>query len=85
VAAAVGVGAISGVLIGEGVYGLAYISDTTYTPYWWVELAAGVALLALGGVSRLPQIPAATSAGVCAATAVAFVAVYSLDLIGVLP
>ena len=42
--------AIAGVLIGERVYGLRYIADTTYPPPWWAELAVGVAILVLGGV-----------------------------------
>jgi hypothetical protein len=45
--AAAGAGAISGLLIGEGVYGLRVISDTTYPPYWRGEIAVGAVLLAL--------------------------------------
>lgn len=40
--AALGIGAMSGVLVGEGVYGLAYIADTTFPPYWWGEILVGL-------------------------------------------
>jgi Family of unknown function (DUF6518) len=39
--AASGVGAVSGVLIGEGIYGLTQVADTTYPPYWWGEIVSG--------------------------------------------
>jgi len=35
----------SAVLIGEGVYGLIYVSDTTSPVFWTIELIAGVALV----------------------------------------
>jgi len=35
----------SAVLIGEGVYGLTYVSDTTSPVFWTIELIAGVALV----------------------------------------
>jgi hypothetical protein len=43
--AAIGVGVLSGVLVGEGLYGLTRIADTTYPPYWWGEILVGLALL----------------------------------------
>src|SRR5262249_30582516 len=84
--AGLGVGAISGVLIGEGIYGLAFIADTTYMPYWWGETVAGVVLGACL-VARRPSSlrNAGAAVTVAALTAVAFIAVYSQDLIGVLP
>ena len=60
--AALGIGAISGVLVGEGIYGLAYIADTTYPPYWWGEIIVGVALLTWVAVRRLRQRRAAALA-----------------------
>ena len=39
--AALGAGVPAGVLIGEGVYGLRVISDTTFPPFWWTEIASG--------------------------------------------
>jgi hypothetical protein len=84
--AAVGTGVMSGVLVGEGVYGLSFISDTTYPPYWWGEIAAGVTLLVVIGVRVLRQGPtAAIAAAACCITATAFVVIYHLDLISVLP
>ncbi len=46
--AAAGVGIVSGVLIGEGIYGLTQIADTTYPPYWWGEIVVGLILLVIG-------------------------------------
>jgi hypothetical protein len=85
-AAAAGIGAMSGVLVGEGVYGLTVIADTTYPPYWWGQAILGVVLLAVTALWRLrgPRIvAAAVAAG--AITAIAFVVVYSQNLISVLP
>ncbi len=85
-AAAIGIGVMSGVLIGEGVYGLAYIADTTYPPYWWGEVIVGVVLLSGVAWRRLegPGV-AAIAVAMCAVTATAFVVTYSQDLISVLP
>ena len=86
--AALGAGAMSGVLIGEGAYGLAYIADTTYPPYWWGQIVVGLVLLLAIMVRRLPaREDRALSLGICALTAVAFVAVYShgSTLLGLLP
>jgi Family of unknown function (DUF6518) len=84
--AAIGTGVVSGVLIGEGIYGLRYIADTTYPPYWWVEIAVGVALLGWVVVRRVrgtwPAVLALASSLVVAA---AFVAIYSQDLISLFP
>lgn len=81
-----GVGAMSGVLIGEGLYGLAFIADTTYPPYWWAEIVVG-AFLAAWVVSQRPSRlqTAAVALAVGALTAAAFLVVYSQDLIAVLP
>jgi hypothetical protein len=85
-AAAVGIGMISGVLAGEGVYGLAYIAGTTYPPFWWGEALVGVALLVVVAGARLAGARARLVAvAVAAMTALAFVAVYSQNLISVLP
>jgi Family of unknown function (DUF6518) len=86
VRAALGVGPISGVLIGEGVYGLTRIADTTYPPYWWGEVIVGVALGAIA-LARAPRTPLSAGVGIASAavTAIGFVVVYSQDLIAVLP
>lgn len=83
---AMAIGAMSGVLIGEGVYGLAFIADTTYPPYWWGETLVGLILLTLV-VGRRPRRlqTAAIALSVGTLTAVAFLVVYSQDLIAVLP
>lgn len=70
--------AMSGVLIGEGVYGLRYVADTTYPPFWWGELALGVTLLVVGAVRWLDSLAAAAVAALTSLlVAGAFVAVYS--------
>ncbi len=69
---------MGGVLVGEGVYGLAYIADTTYPPYWWGQIAVGVALLCAIAVGRLRSPPlVALSVAVGLVVAAAFVGVYS--------
>lgn len=78
------VGAMSGVLVGEGVYGLLCISDTTSPVYWSCSVAAGFAFLVWAAVRRLPaprsrSLPLA--AGTTAVVATAFVVVYSGNLI----
>lgn len=76
--AAIGVGAMSGVLVGEGAYGLAYIAETTYPPYWWGSIFVGLALLLVVAVQRLPSLrDLALGVSMCVLTAVAFVAVYA--------
>ena len=50
--APVGAGAVAGLIIGEGIYGLTVISDTTSPPYWIAQLLAGVAFLAIAITRR---------------------------------
>ena len=84
--AAIGIGVMSGVLIGEGVYGLTYIADTTYPPYWWVEIAVGAALLSWVVVRRVRGAwPAVTALASSLVVAGAFVAIYSQDLVSLFP
>lgn len=83
--AAAGAGGISGVLIGEGAYGLRYIADTTYPPYWWGELIAGLVLLALiAGLRLRTPTNIVAAVGLAALSAGAFVLLYSQDLIALL-
>jgi len=83
--AALGTGAMSGLLIGEGIYGLTYIADTTYPPYWWGELIVGLGLLGWIAKRRFPRLrPIALAAGIGLVVAAAFIAVYSQDLIALL-
>jgi Family of unknown function (DUF6518) len=84
VLAALGVGAMSGVLVGEGVYGLRYIADTTYPRYWWGEIVVGLALLGWVALRRLRFLSLVVEAGVVTAvTSALFVVVYQQDLITV--
>ncbi|GAB3208629.1 hypothetical protein GCM10027294_19870 [Marinactinospora endophytica] len=77
-----GVGLLSGVLVGEGAYGLLYILATTSGVYWAGSIAAGSALLAWGCVWRFRDARSILAAvAVAAVTAVAFVVVYSGDLL----
>ncbi len=85
-AAATGIGAMSGVLAGEGLYGLGYIADTTYPPFWWGETILAAGLLTAAVAFRLEGSRARLVAlAVAALTALAFVAIYSRDLISILP
>lgn len=83
--AALGVGVPVGVLVGEGVYGLSYISATTYPPYWRFEIACGVSLLVVVSARRLrlPG-PIMVAALVAAAVGVASLLAYTADLIALL-
>jgi len=83
--AALGIGAMSGVLVGEGVYGLRYIADTTFPPYWWGEILAGFVLLLVVGLRGLRGWRLmALSVGVTVLVAGAFIVVYTQDLLAVL-
>ncbi len=84
--AATGVGAVSGVLFGEGIYGLTSIADTTYPPYWWCEILVGlVLLLAVARQRQLCVRAVALSVGVTVLAAVVFVLVYTQNLLVLLP
>ena len=83
--AALGIGAMGGVLVGEGIYGLAYIADTTFPPYWWGEIVAGLVLLLVVVLQRLQEWRVvALAVGVTVLVAGAFVVVYSQDLLALL-
>lgn len=76
--AALGGGGISGVLIGEGGYGLLYIADTTPPSYWWGQIVVGLVLLVAVSAWRLrPWHTAALGVLTTASVAVAFVFLYS--------
>jgi hypothetical protein len=84
--AALGIGVMSGVLIGEGVYGLTYIADTTYPPYWWGEIIVGFVLLAYVAMRRIrASRPRATALACSVVIAAAFVGILGADLISILP
>lgn len=65
------------VLIGEGVYGLTVISETTSPVYWWIVIAAGIGLTIVHLVNRAPRVPTVLVVlGSTAAGAAAFWFVY---------
>ncbi|MFC3996968.1 DUF6518 family protein [Nocardiopsis sediminis] len=72
------IGAMSGVLVGEGAYGLTVIADTTSPPYWWGSIAVGAGMLGWAIVRRFPAWrPALVATGVTALIAGGFVAAYT--------
>lgn len=84
-AAVVGVGSIAGVLVGEGIYGLTVVADTTSPPYWWAQIAVGAGFLAAVSVRRLRRARLVGAAcGVTAVVAVSFICIYRLDLMSLL-
>lgn len=50
---ALGASAPSAVLVGEGLYGLTVVIDTTSPVFWTIELAAGIGLIVVTAVTRL--------------------------------
>jgi hypothetical protein len=50
---AVGAAAPAAVFIGEGYYGLTAIAETTSPVYWWLQIAAGVTIVAVVSLRRL--------------------------------
>lgn len=75
-------GAVSGLLVGEGLYGLTIVATTTPAGYWWGSITVGVALLVWAVVRRFPRLPSALAAvAVSALVSAVFPLVYSLDLI----
>ena len=76
--AALGAGGMGGVLIGEGVYGLLYIAETTSSAYWWGQIAVGAGIVGWFAARRLRHPgPIAVAALTCLAVAAAFVVAYS--------
>jgi Family of unknown function (DUF6518) len=82
---AIGVGVVSGVLVGEGIYGLTRTADTTYPPYWWGEILVGLVLLLAVAWRRLVGFRArAVSVSLAGLVVPAFVVVYSRGPFGLL-
>lgn len=71
VQAALGAGALAGVLVADGIYGLTVVSSSTSPVYWTLCLVAGAALVA-GTVTRFrtPAAAVGVVASAAAATAV---------------
>lgn len=75
---ALGAAAPAAVLIGEGLYGLTVISDTTSPVFWGIELAGGIGLVAIAAVARARTVAATTVlVGASALGATLFYVVYS--------
>jgi hypothetical protein len=69
---------LSGVLIGEGIWALGNIADTTSPVYWWLQVILGVAFLTLAVIRRRPlPLIAVAAVAVTAAAAAAFHIAYS--------
>ncbi|WP_165307345.1 DUF6518 family protein, partial [Agromyces binzhouensis] len=45
---ALGTSVLAGILVGEGVYGLTVVAETTSPVWWWIEIAVGAAVLVAG-------------------------------------
>lgn len=74
---ALGVAAPAAVFIGEGLYGLTVISDTTSPVFWSIELAAGVGLVAITAVRVRTIAAIGVLVGASALVAAMFYVVYS--------
>lgn len=84
VRAALGVGRMAGILVGEGIYGLTTVSATTSSTYWSLEIAVGVFLLGWALVRRLSRLDGAVAVVVTALVAVLLVVAFRADLIALL-
>ncbi|GAA1056322.1 hypothetical protein GCM10017608_28200 [Agromyces luteolus] len=49
-----GTSVLAGVLVGEGVYGLTVVADTTSGVWWWIELVLGAGVLVAGALRARP-------------------------------
>lgn len=77
-----GLGVVTGVLVGEGAYGLLVVADTTSPPFWIAEIVLGSLGFVILSRWRFASARAlAAAAGTMVATAAAFVLIYRLDLI----
>jgi hypothetical protein len=75
---ALGASAPAAVLIGEGLFGLTVVNDTTSPVFWTIELAAGIGVVVVTAVTRLRTIVAiGVLVGASAFGAALFYAVYS--------
>ena len=67
--ACAGAGVVAGVLLGEGIYGLDRLRETTSAGYWQLEVAAGMVLVAVVGGRRRSPLAIAALLGSAVATA----------------
>jgi hypothetical protein len=70
---------LAGVLIGEGVWALGNIADTTSPVYWWLQIILGIVFLAVAVIRRRPRpLIAVTALAITSTAALAFHVVYSV-------
>ena len=81
---AVGVAPLAAILVGEAIYGLSAIADTTYGPYWVGEGIVGVALVAWVGVRTRSAVATILCAALTALGAAVIVVALSGNLLGLL-
>lgn len=75
--AGLGAGGLAGVLVGEGVYGLTVVGETTPAAYWWGSVLLGVLVVTAASTVWLHGLTARVVAPVvAAAVAGAFVVLY---------
>jgi uncharacterized protein DUF6518 len=74
---AAGAGAIAGILVGEGAYGLTVIADTTSPEYWTLQITVGLGIVLAVAIRLRRTSSIGLCAGVTAAVAVAFYIAYS--------
>jgi hypothetical protein len=74
---ALGAAAPASVFIGESLYGLTVVSDTTSPVFWSIELAAGIALVAVAAIRIRSLVAIGVLVGATALGAALFYAVYS--------
>jgi hypothetical protein len=70
---------LAGVLIGEGVWALGNIADTTSPVYWWLQIILGIVFLAVAVIRRRPRpLIAVAALAITSTAALAFHVVYSV-------
>jgi hypothetical protein len=75
---ALGASAPAAVFIGEGLFGLTVVSDTTSPVFWSLEIAAGIGVVVVAALTRVRTVPAvAVLVGATALGAASFYVVYS--------
>jgi hypothetical protein len=74
--AGAGVAALAAILVGEAIFGLTYIADSTSPVYWTGQLLVGLGLVATVGWRRRNATAFAVCAALTAAGAIAFYLVY---------
>ncbi|MWV57798.1 DUF6518 family protein [Rathayibacter sp. VKM Ac-2754] len=70
---------LSGVLIGEGIWALGAVADTTGSVYWWLQIVLGTGFLVLAVIRRRPRpLTVLAALAVTALAAAVFHTVYSI-------